>query len=112
MTARSTQRPEDRRTAERIPARVEVRFQERVTAAKAFRAFSLNFSSGGLCLRTDKAYEIGSPLQLFVGIGGEDHELFGVVAWVRDGAIGVRFETRHDADRAAIARIMSSVRVQ
>lgn len=111
-TSKATQRPEDRRQFERIPARVEVRFQERMTAAKAFRAFSLNFSSGGICLKTDKSYSVGHALQLFITISNEEHELLGVVAWVRGGAVGIRFDTARDTDREKIARIMSSIRVQ
>lgn len=112
MNTKPTQRPEDRRTDERVAARVEVRFNERLSAARAFRAFALNFSNGGICLKTDRAYEVGMPLQLFIGIGGEEHELGGFVAWVRNGAVGVRFDVGSDQDREKIARIMASVRVQ
>lgn len=100
----------DRRKHERIAARVEVRFAEREHAQRAFKAFSLNFSVGGVCLKTDRVYEIGSQLSLTIQVGEEQHALNGVVAWVRSGAVGVRFDISGDADRMAVARIMNSVR--
>jgi Tfp pilus assembly protein PilZ len=112
MTSKISQRPEDRREHERVPARIEVRIEERVDAARAFRAFSLNFSNGGICIKTEKAYELGSALQVFIAIGEEEHSLGGTVAWVREGAIGVRFDTRGVNDRESITRIMNAVRVQ
>jgi uncharacterized protein (TIGR02266 family) len=112
MTSKLGTRPEDRRTSERVPARVEVRFQERTTAAKAFRAFSLNFSMGGICLKTDKQYATGARLKLTIEIGGEEHDLDGIVSWVRGGAVGIRFDAGTEQDRQRIARIMDAIRVQ
>lgn len=112
MTSKPSQRPEDRREHERTPARIEVRIKERVAAARAFRAFSLNFSNGGICIKTDKAYEVGRPLQLHIAIGADEHTLGATVAWVREGTIGIRFDNRGPNDRQSIDRIMAAVRVQ
>lgn len=112
MTSKTSQRPEDRREHERIPARIEVRIEARVAAARAFRAFSLNFSNGGICIKTDKAYKVGMPLQVFIAIGAEEHTLGATVAWVRGGTIGIRFDNRGANDRQSIDRILAAVRVQ
>src|SRR4051812_50078662 len=80
----------DRREFERVPARVEVRFQERDDAAKAFRAFSLNFSIGGLCLKTDRPYQIGAALGMWIQIAGGRHPNPGRGAGGRGGRGGRR----------------------
>lgn len=82
----------ERRVFERIPAKVEVRFNENVAAAKAFQAYSLNFSAGGLCVRTKRAYEHGEQVDLTLQIQDETFTLEGVVSWIRGDVIGVRFE--------------------
>jgi uncharacterized protein (TIGR02266 family) len=81
----------ERRHELRIAGRLEVRFSMPAQAARALRAYSLNFSLGGLCLRPHRPYPVGTELQLCLQIQSESLELFGVVAWVRNGAIGVRF---------------------
>lgn len=96
----------ERRQQERVPARIEVRFQESAAAAMAFRAYSLNFSIGGLCLRTRNRYPIGTELKLFLKIESEEYEVAGVVAWERRGAIGVRFDK---PDPAHLQRLASRV---
>src|SRR4051812_29282631 len=53
---------EDRRQFERVAAHIEVRFGRADEAARALRAYSLNFSVGGLCLKTQRPYEIGDRL--------------------------------------------------
>jgi uncharacterized protein (TIGR02266 family) len=82
----------ERRKDERVVARIDVRFQAASEAARAFRAYSLNFSVGGLCLKTRRRYELGSQLQLALTVEGQEYSFSGVVAWERGGAIGVRFE--------------------
>jgi uncharacterized protein (TIGR02266 family) len=103
-------READRRVDERIPARVEVRFGEPGQAARALRAFSVNFSSGGLCLRTTRRYEVGASLHLDLDVAGESWALTGVVAWVRDGAVGIRFENVNNEDRARLLALVQSLR--
>lgn len=99
----------ERRQHERVPARIEIRFNEHEQAARAFRAFSLNFSVGGVCVKTDRGYNLGESLQMSINIEELEYELRGRVAWVRGGAIGVRFEIANDRDREAIARIMRHI---
>ncbi|MBX5480274.1 MAG: PilZ domain-containing protein [Myxococcaceae bacterium] len=100
----------DRRRDERVPARVEIRFSERDQAARALRAYSLNFSVGGVCLRTSRRYEVGATLRLSLTVEGETFHLFGAVAWVRDGAVGVRFENVTPNVRARLEALVASLR--
>ncbi len=96
----------ERRQEERISGRIEVRFKEERAAALALRAYSVNFSSGGLCLKTQKSYEIGAALSLSIAVEGRELEVRAVVAWARGDVIGVRFEglsTEAKAQLAALA---------
>jgi len=102
-----TARPE-RRRAPRISARIEVRFKAGSQAAAALRAYSLNFSVGGLCLKTEKTYPIGAKLKLFLKVERSNLEITGVVAWERRGAIGVRFVNLRPEDRHRLERLVSS----
>jgi uncharacterized protein (TIGR02266 family) len=104
--------PPNRRTEERVPARFAVRFEEAQHAARALRAYSLNLSAGGLCLRTRKAYDVGCEVKLAMVIEGEEFHLNGLIAWVReeDEAIGVRFVNLADADRARLQRVLTSLK--
>jgi uncharacterized protein (TIGR02266 family) len=101
----------NRRGEERVPARFEVHFNHAQEAAKALRAYSLNVSAGGLCLRTRRAYDVGMPVDMDMVIGGENFHLQGVIAWVRDEseAIGVRFTGMTDEDRARLQRVIDSL---
>ena len=99
----------ERRRDLRFPARLEVRFAEVAQAAKAFRAYSLNISAGGLCLRPQKAYDVGARLQLVILIREEVFEIVGQVAWTRSGAIGVRFEQIDPEDRARLEAMLATV---
>lgn len=81
----------ERRTDPRYTAHFDVRFSRASDAAKALNAFSINFSSGGLCLRSKSQYALGEALSLSLTVVGETFELEGVVAWVRGDAVGVRF---------------------
>ncbi|MBJ6764080.1 TIGR02266 family protein [Myxococcaceae bacterium JPH2] len=100
----------NRRTDERVAARFEVRFEQMQDAARALRAYSLNVSAGGLCLRTRKAYDVGAQVRLAMVIGGEEFNLTGIIAWVRDEseAIGVRFTDVSDEDHARLSRVLQS----
>lgn len=82
---------DDRRRDQRFHARFDVRFSRVADAARALNAFSLNFSAGGLCIRSSASYSVGDLLKLDVSIGDEQLALDGVVAWARGGAVGVRF---------------------
>ena len=97
----------DRRNDERVVARVDVRFQEPSEAVRAFRAYSLNFSVGGLCLKTRRRYEVGSKLQLALTVDGQEYKLTGVVAWERGGAIGVRFQDVNADDRKRLSDLVT-----
>ena len=81
----------ERRTDPRYTAHFDVRFSRASDAAKALNAFSLNFSSGGLCLRSKTPYALGEALSLSLTVEGDLFELEGVVSWVRGEAVGVRF---------------------
>lgn len=98
----------DRRQFERVSARIEVRFGHPSDAARALRAYSLNLSVGGLCLRTQRRYELGEILRLELDAQSESFVLKGVVAWVRDGTIGVRFQEVSDDDRDRLTRLVTT----
>lgn len=100
---------DDRRSHPRAAARIEVRFAEADQAARALRAYSLNLSAGGLCLRTRRAYPIGTRLDLSMNIGGQTLEVVGVVSWARSGAIGVRFEDLSTDDRTRLQTLAASL---
>lgn len=102
----------NRRTEERIPARFEVHFNETREAARALRAYSLNISAGGLCLRTRRTYDVGTPVQMDMVIEGQSFHIQGVVAWVRDEseAVGVRFTHMSGQDRERLQRVIDSIR--
>ncbi len=101
----------DRRNDERVVARVDVRFQEPSDAVRAFRAYSLNFSVGGLCLKTRRRYEVGSQLRLALTVEGQEYNLTGVVAWERGGAIGVRFQNVDPEDRKRLSDLVTRFKV-
>jgi uncharacterized protein (TIGR02266 family) len=100
----------NRRTHERVTATFELRFQDTEDAARALRAYSLNLSAGGLCLRTRRTYDVGARVRLQMTVSGEDFDLDGVISWVRDDAeaIGVRFIGVNEADQLRLQRVVSS----
>lgn len=101
----------ERRTDPRFTAHFDVRFSRASDAAKALNAFSINFSSGGLCLRSKTPYSVGEALSLSLTVEGEIFELEGVVSWVRGEAVGVRFVNVKTGVRArleAVARVLST----
>lgn len=81
----------ERREDVRIGAHVEVKFQAVAQAAKALSTFSVNFSAGGLCLRTKAVHAKGDRLALTITIAEDVLDLQGVVAWVKADVIGIRF---------------------
>lgn len=83
-------RPESR-VDPRFAAHFDVRFTRALDASRALNAFSVNFSAGGLCLRSRNPLEVGEMLSLELAIEDELFTLDGVVAWVRGEAMGVRF---------------------
>jgi Tfp pilus assembly protein PilZ len=82
---------DDKRQDPRFYARFDVRFTRVSDAARAFNAYSLNFSAGGLCLRSSGTHAVGDYLKLDLTIGPERFALDGIVAWSRGEAVGVRF---------------------
>lgn len=100
---------EERRKEPRIPAKFGIRFKEARDAAVAFKAFSVNFSVGGLCIRTDKVYEVGTSLQLNLAVGRRTFDLQACVAWARRDAIGVRFENVDPSVRRELEEIADSL---
>ena len=101
---------DERRSEPRSPARIQVRFAKADEAAKALRAYSLNLSAGGLCLRTRKVYEVGTLLELTIAVDGQSFQLAGAVSWARAGTIGVRFENLTAADRTRLQALAASLR--
>lgn len=102
--------PQDRRRDPRLPARIEVRFREPAQAARALRAYSLNFSVGGLCLKTAKPYSLGQRLHLELRVDTRQLSVVAEVAWVRGGAIGVRFAELSPEDREALEQLVSQLK--
>jgi uncharacterized protein (TIGR02266 family) len=83
--------PADRRRDFRYSTHFDVRFAQVTDAAKAMKAFSINLSAGGLCVRSKTRREVGEVLRLDMTIERDTLSLDGVVAWVYGDALGVRF---------------------
>ena len=101
----------ERRTDPRYTAHFDVRFARATDAARALNAFSINFSSGGLCVRSKTPYALGEALSLSLTVEGETFELEGVVSWMRGEAVGVRFTNVKAGVRARlekVARVLST----
>ncbi|PZR13898.1 MAG: TIGR02266 family protein [Archangium gephyra] len=101
----------ERRSDARYVAHFDVRFTRASDAARAFGAFSINFSPGGLCVRSPNAYTVGETLTLSLTIEGETFELQGMVAWVRGEAVGIRFVNVKPAIRVrleGVAQLLST----
>ncbi|MFZ5438700.1 MAG: PilZ domain-containing protein [Myxococcota bacterium] len=101
----------ERRADPRYGAHFDVRFTRKADAARALNAFSVNFSSGGLCVRTRSEYAVGELLALSLTIEGQLFELEGVVSWTRGEAIGIRFVNLSPSVRAqleGVSRLLAS----
>jgi len=101
----------ERRADERFVARIEVRFKGADEAARALRAYSLNLSVGGLCLKTRRQYKIGERLSLSLTFESQQYDFSGMVAWERGGAIGVRFENLSPEDRERLTQLVERHRI-
>ncbi len=101
----------DRRADARYAAHFDVRFSRVSDAARALNAFSVNFSAGGLCVRSGRSdHQLGDALSLELTIEGQQFSLEGVVAWQRGDAVGVRFVNVDQVTRKrleAVARTLS-----
>ena len=99
---------EERRAADRIPVRIEVHFRDAAAAAEALRSYAVNFSVGGICLKTERTYPLGHVLQLVLLVDEERFELEGEVAWARarEQAIGVRFRQVEPVAKERLAALV------
>jgi uncharacterized protein (TIGR02266 family) len=109
MPPNGTQGRSERRSYPRVPARIEIHFAHPEDAARTLRAYSVNFSAGGLCVLTQRPYPIGTSLQLALQIDGDAYALQGVVAWVRKGAVGIRFENISPGDRRRLEAVVRTL---
>jgi uncharacterized protein (TIGR02266 family) len=100
----------EKREHPRVSGRIAVRFPETSDAARALRAYSLNLSVGGICIRTQREYALHAEVQLSLEIEGENLELKGQVAWVRKDAVGIRFRPMTDPQRARLESLVESMR--
>ena len=99
---------EERRTQTRIPVRIEVHFRDAAAAAEALASYAVNFSVGGICLKTERSYPLGHLLQLVLLVEDERFDLEGEVAWsrAREQAIGVRFREVEPTARERLAALV------
>ena len=95
----------ERRSDPRYAAHFDVRFDRVKEAARAFKVYSINFSSGGLCLRTSGSYAVGEALSLDLTIEGGLFQLDAVVSWARGEVVGVRFVNLLPAQRERLERV-------
>jgi uncharacterized protein (TIGR02266 family) len=99
---------DERRAADRIPVRIEVHFRDAAAAAEALRSYAVNFSVGGICLKTERTYPVGHVMALVLMVEDEQFELEGVVAWARarEQVIGVRFREVEPAAKERLAALV------
>jgi uncharacterized protein (TIGR02266 family) len=110
MASEGLQGRDERREHERVPARIEIHFGQAEDAARSLHAYSLNVSAGGLCILTQRIYPVGARLHLDLQVDRQTYSLQGVVAWVRGGAVGVRFDGVTPRDRERLAELAASLR--
>ncbi len=99
----------ERRAHPRVEARVEVRFSSLNDAAKNLKAFSVNFSAGGLCLKSAVARTMGERLALDLTIEEQHFSLQGQVAWLHKDTVGVRFVDLTPNDRERLETVARSL---
>jgi uncharacterized protein (TIGR02266 family) len=99
-------RKNERRVEKRVPAKLEIRFASVKDAARVFKAYSLNLSPGGMCIRSTHCHAQGELLQLSLEIGGQKFELQARVVWVQDAVLGVRFEGMLLAERLRLESVI------
>ena len=99
---------EERRATDRIPVRIEVHFHDAAAAAEALHSYAVNFSVGGICLKTERTYPLGHVLQLVLLVDEERFELEGEVAWARarEQTIGVRFRQVEPVAKERLAALV------
>ena len=100
--------PDERRSELRISARLSVQFEEVGEATSAFKAFSLNVSPGGVCVRSKRAYPKETRVSLHLTIDGEPFHLLGAVAWSRGEVLGIRFVNPSRAQRARLEELVAA----
>ena len=102
----------ERRAHPRVEAHFEVHFRHAQDAARALRAYSVNVSTGGLCLRVRRVYAVGDAVAITLQVASERFELMGAVAWVRPDAdaVGVRFVDVSEEDRLRLERVVGTLR--
>jgi len=103
-----TAQGEERRATDRIPVRIEVHFRDAAAAAEALHSYAVNFSVGGICLKTERTYPLGHLLQLVLLVDEERFELEGEVAWARarEQTIGVRFRQVEPVAKERLAALV------
>ena len=103
-----TSHGEERRATDRIPVRIEVHFRDAAAAAEALHSYAVNFSVGGICLKTERTYPLGHVLQLVLLVDEERFELEGEVAWARarEQTIGVRFRQVEPVAKERLAALV------
>ncbi|MFO0597697.1 MAG: PilZ domain-containing protein [Myxococcaceae bacterium] len=104
-----TETGSERRSDPRYGAHFDVRFSRQAEAARALNAFSINFSSGGLCVRATNRVTVGEVLSVSLAIEEKLFELEGVVAWVKEGSVGVRFINVQPGVRAQLETVARSL---
>lgn len=109
MTAMDSKSDVERRQDKRYVAAFDVRFARAAQAAQALRAFSINFSARGLCLRTKEPHAKGEILKLDLTVEGVVYRLEAEVAWVRGDAMGVRFVNVDPAMKAGLEAVARSL---
>ncbi len=102
-------RNDERRAHPRVEAKVEVRFSRVADAAQNLKAFSVNFSAGGLCLKSVVPRTMGERLRLSLTIEAQQFDLHGQVAWLHKDAVGVRFVDVAPTDRERLEAVARSL---
>jgi len=82
----------ERRAEKRVPTKLEVHFESIEDAARVFKAYSLNLSPGGICIRSAHRHKPGELIRLSLSIDGKQFKIKARIAWVKEEVMGVRFE--------------------